>query len=258
MKTLLTIILSIVFVVPVFGENGIPAPIVEKEKAKGAYCPVTTFTDQGICYDCHEIRQVDGKWKWVIKPQDQTDPKGIYRHKNWVRIDNGEPYGYYEISGEMYSAAFEIFVEYVYQMGFKKVTVDISSGGGSLIEGWAICSMIQQMGSRGIEVTTQVRSYAASAAFLILVAGEKRLVEKTAYLMTHELWTLAWLKLETPSSKEDEAVTMRMFQNVIHEWLAERSKLTVDELDKRVRHKDWWMSGKAAVEEWGFADGYIK
>ena len=114
------------------------------------------------------------------------------------------------------------------------------------------------MKNRGVEVTTQVRAYCASAAFLILVAGEKRLVEPTAYMMTHELWTLAWLKLETPSSKEDEAITMRMFQDIIHNWLVARSEITKKEIDRRVRHKDWWMSGKAAVEEWSFADGYIK
>lgn len=258
-RILLTVILSLVFVVPSFG-NGLDlyVPTVEKEEPKGAQCPITTITDQKKCYDCHEIRKTEDKWKWVIRPQDHKNPTQIYEFPNYVRIVNGEAQGYYDLNGRVEVATFKIFAEYALQQGFKKVTIDISSGGGSLIDGWEICSLIKQMTNRGVKVTTQVRAYCASAAFLILVAGDERLVEPTAYMMTHELWTLAWLKLETPSSKEDEAITMRMFQDVIHEWLAERSGIAKKELDANVRHKDWWMSGKAAVEEWKFADGYIK
>ena len=259
-RILLTIIISLAFLVPCCAANGYRSEevVTEEKKPEGAKCPHTTITDQKKCYDCHEIRQIDGHWKWSIKEQDHKNPKRLYEHPDWVMIVNGEAQGCFDLYGQVSSAVFRNFSEYVYQQGFKKVLVDISSGGGSLIEGWEICSLIGQMTNRGIKVTTQVRAYCASAAFLVFVSGSERLVEPTAYMMTHELWTLAWLKLETPSSKEDEAITMRMFQDVIHEWLAERSGTTKEKLDEMVRHKDWWMSGKAAVKEWHFADGFIK
>ena len=258
-RTLLIVLLSLILIVPCLAENGLGVTVEEEvEKPSGAKCPFTTMTDQEKCYDCHALRRVDSKWKWTIKTPEQADPKEMYRFPSYVQIVNGEAQGYFEMDGWVNAAQFKVFTEYVYESGFKKVLVDISSGGGSLIAGWEICSMIEEMKNKGIHVTTQVRAYCASAAFLVMVSGETRLVEPTAYLMTHELWTLAWLKLETPSSKEDEAITMRMFQDAIHEWLAERSGVTKKELDKKVRHKDWWMSGKAAVEEWNFADGYIK
>ena len=172
------------------------------------------MTDEEKCYDCHKLRQVDGKWKWTIKTPGQTDPKEMYRFPSYVQIVNGDAQGYFEMEGSVNVATFRVFAEYIYESGFKKVLIDISSGGGSLIAGWEICSLISQMKNRGVEVTTHVRAYCASAAFLVLVAGEKRLVEPTAYIMTHELWTLAWLKLETPSSKEDEAITMRLLKTL--------------------------------------------
>jgi len=258
LSTILAILFSLVFILPGFAETGLGGSVPKEKSPEGAKCPVTTLTDQGTCYDCHEIRQVDDKWKWVIKLRKFHELTDAYYHEDFVRIINGEVEGYYNMDGSVSVMAFKVFSNYMYQIGVKRVTIDISSGGGSLIDGWEICSLIQQMSNQGIKVTTQVRAYCASAAFLILVSGDIRLVEPTAYLMTHELWTLAWLKLDTPSSKEDEAITMRMFQDVIHEWLAERSGITKEELDKRVRHKDWWMSGKAAVEEWKFATGYIK
>ena len=259
-RILLVVLLSLTLVVPCFGfsnNGGMGFVGLEEEEGEPVACPLTKITDQKKCYDCHELRKVGDKWKWAVKPPKQTDPKRIYRLPSYVQIVDGEAQGYYEMEGNVNVALFKMFVEYVYEVGFKRVLVDISSGGGSLIDGWEICSIIGEMKNRGIHVTTRVRAYCASAAFLILVAGEKRLVEPTAYLMTHELWTLAWLKLETPASKEDEAITMRMFQNAIHEWLAERSGVTKKELDKEVRYKDWWMNGKRAVKL-GFADGYIK
>ena len=114
---------------------------------------------------------------------------------------------------------------------------------------------LERLASRGMLFT---RAYCASAAFMVFVAGDKRIVEPTAYIMTHELWTLAFLKLETPTSKEHEAKTMRMFQDTINEWLASRSGVSKKKLDEMVQHKDWWMSGKDAVTKWKFADGYIE
>jgi len=46
-------------------------------------------------------------------------------------------------------------------------------------------------------------------------------------------------------------------QDVRNTYLATRGKLSKAEIDARVAKKEWWMSGKEAVEL-GFADGFIK
>ena len=258
-RILLTIIISMAFIVPCYAVNGHgeEVEIINEEEPEGAKCPHTNITDQNKCYDCHKLRQVEGKWKWSVKTPKYKNPLSIFEYPDYTMVNGDEIQGYYAMDGRVDIYTFTVFTDYVYRMGFKEVLIDIYSGGGSLLEGWSICSMIQQMSKRGIKVVTQTRSFSASAAFLVFVSGDIRLVEPTAYLMTHELMSLAWLKVETPSSDEDEAKTKRMFQDVIHNWLASRSDVTKEELDEKVRHKDWWMNGEEAVKL-KFATGYIK
>ena len=47
---------------------------------------------------------------------------------------------------------------------------------------------------------------------------------------------------------------MRHIQDTIQGWVAERCKLTKEELDDRVHKKDFWCNGTEAVNEYGFAD----
>ena len=252
MKVLSIILLSLALVVPCFAvEFNKPE---EKEKLQ-AICPFTRYSDQHQCTTCHELKKVDNRWVWGIK---KLNPKRFYEYQNFVKFVNGEPVGYFEIEGDVDADTFEVFVDFVYQEGFTKVLIDIYSGGGSLFEGWKICSFIREMQTRGIHVTAQVRVYAGSAAFLVMVAGQERLVEPTAYLMIHELKAFDFLKVSTPTTTEDDAKLRRMLQDVINNYIAGRAKCTKKELDSKTRYKDWWMTGQDAVEKWGFADGYIK
>ena len=64
-------------------------------------------------------------------------------------------------------------------------------------------------------------------------------------------------KIETPSDKEEAARVLRHLQNIRNDYLATRGKLTKQEIDAKIARKEFWMSGKEAVE-FGFADEFIK
>ena len=185
------------------------------------------------------------------------DPREVFRHPEYVKIIDGEVRGYFDISGELdwvNLVRFEVFADYVSERGFKEVTINILSSGGLTTVAWEICSLMGQMSRRGITVTTQVRSFCGSAAFMIFVAGDNRLIEPTALLMIHKIGP-------HPDSKafiKEGATPLAMFQNIIDVWMVAQSKITIEELKEKIDKGDWWFSGKDAVERWGFADGYIK
>ena len=50
---------------------------------------------------------------------------------------------------------------------------------------------------------------------------------------------------------------LRHLQDIRNDYLATRGKLTKQEIDAKIARKEFWMSGKEAVE-FGFADEFIK
>jgi HK97 family phage major capsid protein len=69
----------------------------------------------------------------------------------------------------------------------KPLTVDIFSFGGSAFEGLAI---YQVLSAHDAEVTTNVLGVAASAASVIAMAGDRRIVPENAALMIHQPYSL--------------------------------------------------------------------
>ena len=73
-------------------------------------------------------------------------------------------------------------------IGERDVTVYINSPGGDMFEGIAIYHRLQE---HSHQVTTKVLGMAASAASIVFLAGKKREVASSAFLMIHNCWT--WL-----------------------------------------------------------------
>jgi len=166
--------------------------------------------------------------------------------------------GYYLLT-DITAGYVEAFFAYLKSKAIKKAVIDIHSPGGALFDGQKIVGLIREWQKSGGTVTTKVYSMAFSAGFLVFAAGDRRLVDPFAELMWHEIQSYSGfgMTISTPSDKEDAARIMRHLQDVLHEYLATRGKLTKKEVDQKVsKRQEWWMSGKKAVE-FGFADGFI-
>ena len=70
--------------------------------------------------------------------------------------------------------------------GKEDVTISINSYGGSIFEGFAIYNTIKSYPGN---VTTVIKSIAASAASVIFLAGKKRAIYKNSTFMSHPVWS---------------------------------------------------------------------
>jgi ATP-dependent protease ClpP protease subunit len=165
---------------------------------------------------------------------------------------------YTKISG-VSPAVFRNVADYLrWHPEIKKFVVELHTGGGSIMDAWRAVGIIKEMQASEIIVEMRVYGLSASAGVILMVAGDigHRFVNSNAEIMIHKIWTFKMFALDTPDTAEDEAATLRHFQENINQFILSRSKMTKKELDECIFKKDFWMTGARAVEL-GLADGFI-
>ena len=115
------------------------------------------------------------------------------------------------------------------------IILHITSNGGSV---FAAFRAINCMKSLSVEVHTVVDGYAASAATLISVCGDKRYINPYSNMLIHELRSAtSWNKM---SELEDEIQNMKHVMNQIKDIYVEHTNLSRSELNKLLkRDMDW-------------------
>jgi len=245
---------------PAHAEPGMLAESVEDEEdgedKSVSQCPFTLMTDQESCQKCHEVRKVDGAYVWGV--QDETWRPLPNQYSTAIIQHDGKEAMYFKltsIDSDMTRKVYEFMVKY----GMKYLEMEIYSPGGSVIEAWRIQSQIKEYEQKhGITTATVVRGYAASAGMIILASGTKghRYGNPYAEIMCHELWSITWLAIDTPSSTKDKFEVMKHFQDNLNNWLAEVSNVDQEYISQKIHKKDWWMYGSEA-KEMGFIDHFI-
>lgn len=126
------------------------------------------------------------------------------------------------------------------------VEVLINSPGGDMFEGLAIYNLLRE--HKG-EVTTKALGMAASAASVIYMAGDKREIGASAFLMIHNAWTLA-----AGNRHEFRAMAdyLEPFDAAMAEIYAAGAEIPVADIVKML-DAETWINGTNAVEQ-GFAD----
>ena len=231
-------------------EDPYPAEEPKSDEKPATFCPATKISDNMYCFRCHV--EPDFKLK-------ESKPGNNLQMPYGARLVDGKPYLIVDVINSTYM---QEFFEYLYwHPQYDHVVIEIHSPGGSLLDAWKIIGMMDEARRRGVVIETRCYGFAASAGFLVFVNGDigARLVNPMAMTMWHELWSIAWLKIETPSKKEEEAEIMRYMQDTIHNWLITRctKELTKEELDGWVKFKDKWFNGADLIDI-GFADGVPK
>lgn len=130
------------------------------------------------------------------------------------------------------------------------VTVIINSGGGDVVSGQEIYSILKGVKNH---VTVDVQSMAASAASMIAMAGDTVRMSPVSLLMIHNASTCA------SGDYRDMQHTAEVLQTVnaaIMEAYSRKTNLTYDEL-KDMMDRETWLTANQCVEK-GFADEIIK
>ncbi|PYD94058.1 peptidase [Pseudomonas syringae pv. pisi] len=134
-------------------------------------------------------------------------------------------------------------------IGDKPVTVYINSPGGDMFEGLAIYNRLREHSQA---ITTKVLGLAASAASVIYMAGAKREVASSGFLMIHNCWTLA---VGNRHDLRDVANTMEEFDAAMADLYSEGSGQAVADIAEMM-DDETFIRGRRAVEL-GFATAVL-
>lgn len=135
--------------------------------------------------------------------------------------------------------------------GKSKLTVKLNSCGGDLYTGIAIHNAIKALSA---DVTVVVEGIAASAASIIMCAGDKVQVYPGSIVMIHE----PACTVVDYCNKDDLKKIIKMLEAGIDAAAAvykDKTNLDVETL-KTMMHKETWMAGQEAIDK-GFADELI-
>jgi len=121
-----------------------------------------------------------------------------------------------------------------YSMDPPPIRLHITSGGGSVIAAYSIIDCMEEL---KVPVHTIVDGYAASAATLISVHGNKRLIKKNASMLIHQVRSGMWGKM---AELEDDFKNIKKIHEKIKDIYEEKTNLKRNELVKILKHDlDW-------------------
>ena len=126
-----------------------------------------------------------------------------------------------------------------------RVNVHINSYGGEVAEGLAIYNVLKNSSAK---ITTYCDGFACSAASVIFMAGDERIMNSASLLMIHNAWSYASGNADDfRKCVEDlEKIT----QASVNAYMS-RIKITEDELKEKM-NKETWLTAEEALSD-GFA-----
>lgn len=133
------------------------------------------------------------------------------------------------------------------QLGnINKLNIYINSGGGDPFAANAILSILER---HPAYKTSYVDGLAASAASIIFMAGNKRVIPKNGTLMIHKPWSFVLGNADEMRRQADDLDKVEKSLNLVYR---EKTGLSEQRITVLLR-AETWMTGEEAVEM-GFAD----
>lgn len=134
-----------------------------------------------------------------------------------------------------------------------RIEIIFNSGGGSVLDGLELYDHIMAARASGTPIDTTILGLGASMAGVLSQAGEVRRMGKHAHLMIHEIASLNFGTLS--SIKDSVKFSERLYDRLLG-ILAERSKLTIDEIRAHADRRDWWLDSEESLK-FGFIDSVV-
>ena len=126
-----------------------------------------------------------------------------------------------------------------------RVTVGLNSGGGAIDDGISIFNAIRDRG----DVTVRVDGYALSIASLILQAGSRRIVPKSAMVMEHKPWSGS---IGDADDHRQSADILDKHADMIADVVGERTRREKSAVLEAMAKESWYTGAEAVAM--GFAD----
>jgi ATP-dependent Clp protease protease subunit len=143
----------------------------------------------------------------------------------------------------------------LYERGYKKVIVNISSGGGSAFAGLSMADVISEYRGKGMTIEMRADGIVASAAVPIYAVASERISSPSTLFMVHEsaLWKFSFgYSRETHTDISAQKDMMDKLQARYLTILSEHSDRDYD-FWLALEGKTSWFTAKEALE-WGLVD----
>ena len=148
----------------------------------------------------------------------------------------------WESQGEQSGAS---IVRQLKELDVDEIKVHINSYGGDVAEGLAIYNVLRE---HKAQVVTICDGFACSAASVVFMAGDKRVMQPASLLMIHNAWTIAMGNAEELRKTADDIEIITQASVEAYKMVA-----TIDEKKiKELMDAETWILPKDAVE-YGFA-----
>ena len=125
----------------------------------------------------------------------------------------------------------------------EEIELDITSYGGSVTAGLAICNLLKQASAKGHKTTAHIIGIAASMASAIACACDKLIIDSNAFMMVHNPWTVAQ---GNANDMRKEADTLDKYRDALLSIYRSKFDCTDDEI-KAMLDAETWIIG-AEVE----------
>lgn len=132
-------------------------------------------------------------------------------------------------------------VKKLQNLDVENITVHINSYGGEVAEGLAIYNTLKD---NNMKVTTVCDGFACSAASVVFMAGDERIIKEASLLMIHNAWTYA--KGDSNALKKQAADLEKITQASVNAY---KSKANIsEEKIKELMNDESWITADEAVE----------
>ncbi len=141
------------------------------------------------------------------------------------------------------ATSFKSFREQIDNSNAKTVNVVINSGGGQVVEAFAIHDYIKDLQAKGVKVNTKGIGLVASASTYILMAGDSSISENS-FFMIHQVsgWAVG-----TVDEMEKQFNLLKKFNNAVRDYYVQATEMAVEDIEQMMSNETW-MQGKEAVE----------
>ena len=133
------------------------------------------------------------------------------------------------------------FAEAIDNVDTPNLTVHINSYGGSVSEGLAIYSLLRQFKGHLITI---VDGFACSAASVIFMAGDERIVPESGILMIHNAWTSAQ---GDSNAMKKAALDLEKITQPSVDIYCSKTGLSEEQI-KKMMDEETWITSKEAYE----------
>jgi ATP-dependent protease ClpP protease subunit len=129
------------------------------------------------------------------------------------------------------------------------IKLHINSYGGSVFSGFSALDYIR---NSKVPITSVIDGCAASAATIMSVVAQERLMHENSFMLIHQLSSMMWGKY---AELKDDMTNNDLLMVKIKSIYEQHTKIPKKELDKLLSHDLWWDAKKCL--RYGMIDGII-